>query len=35
MRNISDKILEKTETHILCSITFYRKSYHLWDSGDK
>jgi len=25
------KILEKVETHILCSVTFFRKLCHLWD----
>ena len=35
MRNVSDKVVEKIETHILCSITFFRKSCHLWDNVEK
>ena len=26
MRNVSDKVVEKIETHILCSLTFFRNS---------
>ena len=26
------KIIEKIKAHILCSITFFRKSCHLWDN---
>jgi len=26
------KFLEKIEIHILCSVTFFRKSYRLWDN---
>jgi hypothetical protein len=29
------KVVEKTKTHILCSITFSRKSYRLWDKVEK
>ena len=35
MRNISDKIVEKIKTHILWSITFYRKWCCLWDNVEK
>ena len=31
MRNISDKFVEKIKTHILRSVTFFRKSSNLWD----
>jgi hypothetical protein len=34
MRNVSDKIVDKIKTHILCSITFW-KSCHLWDNVEK
>jgi len=34
MRNVSDKIVQKIRTHILCSI-FSRKSCHLWDNVKK
>jgi len=26
------KVVEKIKTHILCSVTFLRKSYGLWDN---
>jgi hypothetical protein len=26
------KIVEKIKTHILCSVTFFRYSWHLWDN---
>ena len=29
------KVVEKIKTHILCSITFFRKSYGLWDNVGK
>jgi hypothetical protein len=29
------KVVEKTKTHILCSITFFRKSCRLWDNVEK
>ena len=29
------KVIKKIKTHILCSITFYRKSYRLWDNVEK
>jgi hypothetical protein len=35
MRNISDTVVEKTETHILPSITFFRKACHLLDNVEK
>jgi hypothetical protein len=33
--NVLDEIVEKIKTHILCSITFFHKSYHLWDNVEK
>jgi len=35
MRNLSDKFVEKTKTHIFCSVTFFRKSCTLWDNVEK
>ena len=36
MKNDSDKVVEKIETHILCSITFFpRKSCPLWNKVGK
>jgi hypothetical protein len=35
MRNFQTKVVEKTKTHILCSITFSRKSCRLWDNVEK
>jgi hypothetical protein len=32
MRNVSGKIVEIVKIHILCSITFFRKSCCLWDN---
>ena len=32
MRNVWNKILEKIKTHILCSVTLYRKSCRSWDN---
>jgi hypothetical protein len=29
------KVVEKLKTHILCSVTFFRKSCHLWDNVEK
>jgi len=29
------KVVEKIKTHILCSITFFRKSCSLWDNVEK
>jgi len=29
------KVVEEVKTHILCSITFSRKSCRLWDNVDK
>jgi hypothetical protein len=29
------KVLEEVETHVLCSITFFRKSCRLWDNVEK
>jgi len=31
MRNVSDKFGESIKTHILYSITFFRRSCPLWD----
>jgi hypothetical protein len=31
----SIKVVEKIKTHILCSITFFRKSWRLWDNIEK
>ena len=35
MRNVSDIVVEKIETHNLCSNNFSRKSYRLWDNVEK
>jgi hypothetical protein len=32
IRNVSGKVVEKLKTHILCSITVFRKSCPLWDN---
>jgi len=32
MRNVSDKIVKKMRTHVLCSILLFRKSYLLWNN---
>jgi len=29
------KVVEKIKTHILCSVTFFFKSCHLWDNVEK
>ena len=29
------EVVEKIKTHILCSVTFPRKSYRLWDNVEK
>jgi hypothetical protein len=29
------KVVQKIKTHILCSVTFYRKSCRLWDNVEK
>ena len=29
------KVVQKIKTHILCSITFSQKSYHVWDNVEK
>ena len=29
------KVVQKTKTHILCSLTFFRKSRRLWDNVEK
>jgi len=29
------KVVEKIKTHILCSITFFRKTCRLWDNVEK
>jgi hypothetical protein len=35
MRNVSEKVVEKIKTYILCSLTFFRKSCRLWDNVEK
>jgi hypothetical protein len=35
MKNVSDKRCWEVETHVLCSVTFFRKSCPLWDSLEK
>jgi hypothetical protein len=35
MRNFLDKILEEVKMHILCKITFFRKSYDLRNNVGK
>ena len=32
IKNVSDKIVQKIETHILCSITFFQRLCCLWDN---
>jgi hypothetical protein len=32
MRNILDKLVEQIKAHVLCSITFFFNSCHLWDN---
>jgi len=33
MRNVSEKkVVQYIQTHILCSVTFFRKSCRLWDN---
>jgi len=32
MKNVSERICRKIKTHILHSITFFRKSFRLWDN---
>jgi len=29
------EVVENIKRHILCSVTFFRKSCHLWDNGEK
>jgi len=29
------KVVEKIKTHISCSVTFFLKSYRLWDNVEK
>jgi hypothetical protein len=29
------KVVDKIKTHILCSVTFFQKSCHLWDNVEK
>ena len=29
------EVVEKIKTHILCSVTFFRKSYRVWDNVEK
>jgi len=35
MRNVTDKVLQKIKTHILCSVTFFRRSCRLWENVGK
>jgi len=35
MKNLQTKVAEKTKTHILCSVTLFRKSCRLWDNVEK
>jgi hypothetical protein len=35
MRNVSGETLEKIKTHILCSVTIFRKSRRLWNIVEK
>jgi hypothetical protein len=35
MRNVSDTFVEKIRIHILCLITSFRKSCHLWDNVEE
>jgi hypothetical protein len=35
MRMFQTKVVERIKTHILCSITFFRKSCRLWDNVEK
>jgi hypothetical protein len=34
MRNVAGKLVEKIETHILYSVTYFRKLYRLWDKRE-
>jgi hypothetical protein len=35
MRNVSDEFAEKIKTHILCSVTCFRKSCRVWDNVER
>jgi hypothetical protein len=35
MRNVSDEIVDKIKTHVLCSVSCFRKSCRLWDNVEK
>jgi len=35
MGNISEEVVEKIKTHILCPVTFFRTSCRLWDNVEK
>jgi hypothetical protein len=35
MRNVSDKVVEKVKTHILCSVTFVSKIVHFMNTVEK
>jgi hypothetical protein len=35
IRNVLDKIVDKIKTHILCSQTFFRKTWRLWNNVEK
>ena len=32
---LQSNVVDEIKTHILCSITFYRKSCRLWDNAEK
>jgi hypothetical protein len=34
-KSFPEKLVDKIKTHILCSITFFRKSHRLWDNAEK
>ena len=29
------KVVEKIKAHVLCSVTFFRKFFHLWDNVEQ
>ena len=35
MRNVSNRIVEKIKTHVLCLVTLKKKSRQLWDNVEK
>ena len=34
-KTFKTKVVDKIKTHILCTVTFFRKSYRLWDNVEK